>query len=165
MRSRSLIAAFFALVLAAAATGCGAPDLPVDKVLEAYDVSTGWFDVGIENGKNKLSPMVTLTLRNIHSAPVVSVQLNAVFRQLGAVEEEWGGAYVQVIGSDGLAPGASTKPVVLRSNLGYTGTEPRSVMLKNSQFVDVRVQVFAKRGSQQWAKLGEWPVKRELIVR
>ena len=166
MRSGRVTAACLALVVAAAAASCGAPPLEMDKVFEVYDVSTGWFDMGIQpDNKNRLSPQIRLTLKNIHSAPVASVQLNAVFRQLESVEEEWGGAYVPIIGSDGLAPGASTKPILLRSHLGYTGTEPRAVMLKNSQFVDVRVQVFAKLGSQQWAKLGEWLVTRELLVK
>jgi hypothetical protein len=164
MRSTSVVGILCALVLAGSATACGGPNLPIGEVLEATDVSTGWFDAGIENGKNKLSPTVTLTVRNISKAPVTSVQLNAVFRRVGETEE-WGGAYVQVVGSDGLASGASTKPVALRSNLGYTGTEPRAQMLTHRLFIDARVEVFAKRGALQWAKLGEWVVKRELIYR
>ena len=64
----------------------------------------------------------------------------------------------------GLAPGASTKTIALRSQLGYTGTEARALMLKNHQFVDVRVQLFVKYGGDQWVKLGEWPVSRELLT-
>jgi hypothetical protein len=37
-------------------------------------------------------------------------------------------------------------------------------MLKNSQFVDARVQVFAKHGGSQWMKLGEWQIARELLT-
>jgi hypothetical protein len=71
---------------------------------------------------------------------------------------------VKVIGANGLPPGASTKPIVLRSNLGYTGIEPRSQMLKNTQFRDAHVQVFVKHGGEQYKKLGEWPVARELLT-
>jgi hypothetical protein len=164
MRSTSIVAILSALILAGSTTGCGGPELPIAQVLEVSDISTGWFDAGIENGKNKLSPTINLTVKNISSAPVTSVQLNAVFRRIGETEE-WGGAYVQIVGSEGLAPGASTKPVMLRSQLGYTGVEPRAQMLQNKLFVDVRVQVFAKRGALQWEKLGEWPVARELVFR
>ena len=80
------------------------------------------------------------------------------------VQAEWGGAFQRVIGNDGIPPGGSTKPIVLRSNLGYTGTEPRVQMLKNRQFVDAQVQVFAKHGGNQWTKLGEWQIARELLT-
>jgi hypothetical protein len=36
-------------------------------------------------------------------------------------------------------------------------------MLKNSQFVDARVQLFAKYGSIQWVRMGEFPIKRVLL--
>ena len=70
----------------------------------------------------------------------------------------------KAIGTDGIPPGGSTKPIVLRSNLGYTGIEPRAQMLKNRQFVDAHVQLFAKHGGKQWAKLGEWQIARELLT-
>jgi hypothetical protein len=136
---------------------------PINKLVEPVDVKTGWFDAGIEDGKNKLVPSVTLTLKNVSSEQVSNVQLNAVIRRVGETDE-WGGAFQKVIGTDGIAPGASTKPIVLRSNLGYTGIEPRAQMLKNSQFVDARVQLFAKHGGSQWTKLGEWQIARELLT-
>ena len=146
-----------------AAACMGGPSGPINTLVEPVDVKTGWFDAGIEDGKNKLVPSVTLTLKNVSSEQVANVQLNAVIRRVGETDE-WGGAFQKVIGTDGIAPGASTKPIVLRSNLGYTGTEPRAQMLKNSQFVDARVQLFAKHGGSQWTKLGEWQIARELLT-
>jgi hypothetical protein len=136
---------------------------PITKLVEPTNVKTGWFDAGVENGMNKLVPTVMLTLKNVSSEPVANVQLNAVIRRVGE-SEEWGGAFMKVIGTDGVPPGATTKPIVLRSNLGYTGTEPRAQMLRNRQFVDAQVQVFAKHGGNQWTKLGEWPIARELLT-
>ena len=49
-----------------------------------------------------------------------------------------------VAGSEGLAPGAETRPLTIRSQLGYTGSEPREDMLQNSHFVDAKVELFAK---------------------
>jgi hypothetical protein len=145
-------------------TACmGGASGPINKLVEPVDVKTGWFDAGVEDGKNKLVPSVTLTLKNVSGEQVANVQLNAVIRRVGETDE-WGGAFLKVIGTDGIPPGASTKPIVLRSNLGYTGIEPRAQMLKNSQFVDARVQLFAKHGGSQWTKLGEWQIARELLT-
>jgi hypothetical protein len=94
---------------------------------------------------------------------VALVQLNAVIRRVGETEE-WGGAYTKAIGSNGLAPGQSTPPIVLRSSLGYTGTEPRNVMFQNHLFVDAHIQLFAKYGGANWVKLGEYPVARDLLT-
>jgi hypothetical protein len=154
-------------VLAAALSGCASsassPSQDITRLIAVTDVKTGWFDAGIENGMNKLVPTLTVTLKNVSQQKVALVQLNAVIRRAGE-KEEWGGAYTRAIGSEGLAPGASTAPIVLKSNLGYTGTEPRAVMLKNSQFVDAKLQLFAKYGGANWAKLGEYPIARELLT-
>ena len=93
---------------------------------------------------------------------MANVQLNAVIRRAGETEE-WGGAFLKAVGMDAIPPGGTTKPIVLRSNLGYTGVEPRAQMLKNRQFVDARIQVFAKHGGNQWTKLGEWQIAREML--
>ena len=159
---RRVIAAVACLgVLASAA--CGQKPQDITKLLSVGDVRTGWYDAGVENGLNKLVPSVVLTLTNSGGESISNVQLNAVIRRVGETEE-WGGAYMKVVGANGLAAGSSTKPIVLRSNLGYTGIEPRAQMLKNKQFVDAHVQVFVKHGGEQWVKLGEWPVARELLT-
>jgi len=158
--SKALLVALFCVFSAACSGGTREP---INKLIEPVDVKTGWFDAGVEDGKNKLVPTIMLTLKNVSGEPVANVQLNAVIRRVGETEE-WGGAFQKVIGNDGITPGASTKPIVLRSNLGYTGTEPRVQMLKNSQFVDAQVQVFAKHGGNQWTKLGEWQIARELLT-
>ena len=135
----------------------------ITKVLVVSDAKTGWYDAGVENGMNKLVPTVILTLKNTGSEPITNVQVNAVIRRKGEADE-WGGAYIKVVGANGLPPGASTKPIMLRSNLGYTSIETRAQMLKHSQFVDAQVQVFLKHGGEQYVKLGEWPVARELLT-
>jgi len=153
-----------AVLILVAAVACGSsPSQPISKLVEPVDVRTGWFDAGVEDGKNKLVPTVMLTLKNVSTEPVANVQLNAVIRRVGETEE-WGGAFQKVIGMEAVPPGGASKPIVLRSNLGYTGTEPRAQMLKNSQFVDAHVQVFAKHGGNQWTKLGEWQIAREMLT-
>ena len=159
-----MTARFLFLLVSIAATACGSSaSQPINKLVEPVEVRTGWFDAGVENSMNKLVPTITLSLKNVSPEPVANVQLNAVIRRVGETEE-WGGAFQKVIGMQPIPPGGTTKPIVLRSNLGYTGIEPRAQMLKNSQFVDAQVQVFAKHGGNQWTKLGEWRIERTLLT-
>jgi hypothetical protein len=142
---------------------CGAS---VDAVaaLEPVDVVTGWYDDGIiEGGKNKLVPSVSMKLRNKTNEELSSIQINAIFRRVGE-QEAWGEHYVMAIPREGLAPGAKTRPIVLRSNLGYTGTQSRLQMLQNREFVDARVEIYGKSGSRTWVKLGEQQIGRELLT-
>ena len=37
-------------------------------------------------------------------------------------------------------------------------------MLQNREFVDAKVEIFARRGSQNWVKLGEQQIGRELLT-
>ncbi len=152
------------LLLILAAAGCSR-NIEVEKALKVTDVHTGWYDAGIQaDGKNKLVPSVSLKLQNIYPEPVKGVQINAIFRRLDEPEVAWGEHFVRAIGPDGLAPGATGNPLVLRSNLGYTGTQPRLQMLQNREFVDARVEIFGKHGSRTWVKIGEYPIDRQLLT-
>lgn len=151
-----------ALALACApAASCGRSVNPAAGLtIEA--VSTGWRDVGLVDGKNKLVPSVSFTLKNVSDRPLSSLQVNAVFRRAGE-DREWGSAFVTAAGTPGLAPGRRTG-ISVKSQLGYTGTDSRAEMLRNSRFVDAKVDVFAKYGSTSWARLGEFPIDRRLIA-
>jgi hypothetical protein len=132
--------------------------------LEATDVVTGWYDAGIVEGNlNKLVPSVSLKLRNKSPSDVRSVQINAIFKRVNEAEM-WGEHYGWAIQGEGLAPGASTRDIVLRSGLGYTGEQARMQMLKNKEFVDAKVEIFLKQGSRVWAKLAEFPIERQLLT-
>jgi hypothetical protein len=151
------------LVLAAAFTSACGPTVDLTQGLQVVGVSTGWHDAGLSNGQNKLVPQITFTLKNVSDQSLGSLQANVVFRH-GQDTEDWGSAFFTITGSAGLKPGASTDPLVATSNLGYTGIEPRAEMLQNSQFVDARVDVFAKYASTQLQKVGEFPIERRLLA-
>jgi hypothetical protein len=159
---RYFIAAAGLLAASLATSSCSA-GADVATALQVVDVSTGWFDAGIVNGQNKLVPSVTFKLKNISDTPVTTLQANVLFHRINSAEE-WGSGFLRVAGSDGLAPNATTDWLVVKSDLGYTGTEPRADMLKNSQFVDAKVRILAKSGSNYWQPLGEYPIERRLIV-
>ena len=92
---------FLALVLACGvlAAACG-PAVDLKKNLEVETVSTGWFDAGIVDGKNKLVPTVSFRLKNLSDQKLTVLQVNALFRRV-AENDEWGSGLVTVAGSDG----------------------------------------------------------------
>jgi hypothetical protein len=144
--------------------GCG-PTVDLTKGLEVAVVNSGWFDLGIVNGQTKLVPTIVFTLKNVSDQTLAALQVNALFRRINETEE-WGSGFVTVIGSEGLAPGATTAPVTIRSNLGYTGSEQsRQDMLQNSHFVDAKIDIFAKYASTQWVKVGTYPITRQLLTK
>jgi hypothetical protein len=152
-----------ALLLALGTLGCG-PTIDLKTALQVENVSTGWYDLGVIGGQNKLVPSVTFTFKNVSDQTLPTLQGNIIFRRMGE-NEEWGSGFLRVAGSEGLAAGASSAPLTVKSQLGYTGSEPRQQMLANSLFVDARVQIFAKYGSTQWTLISEHPVERQLLAK
>ena len=151
-----------AVGLALAGISCG-PTVDLTKTLQIDVLETGWFDAGIFNGQNKLVPAARITVKNNSDQTLVLLQINSSFRH-GNDAEEWGSAFLTAAGSEGLAPGATTPPLLLKSQKGYTGTDQtRQDMLKNSQFVDAKIRLFAKYGSIQWVRMGERPIERKLL--
>lgn len=142
--------------------GCGGPPVDLTKGLQVTDVSTGWFDAGIVNGQNKLVPWVSFKIKNVSDQSLIALQVNVLYRRVSE-PDEWGSAFLRVSGSEGLAPGQSTPTLIAKSQLGYTGTDPRRQMLQNPQFVDAKVELFAKYGSIQWKRIAEFPIARNLI--
>ena len=98
----SAVAALIALIIGSA--GCGRP-VDLKTSLQVTDVSTGWFDAGVVNGKNKLVPSVTFHLKNVGAQPLKYVQMNVLFNLLPQ-NEEWDAMLVEGIGSTPLAQGA-----------------------------------------------------------
>ena len=182
-----LVCVVMAVVVALA--GCGGSEVPVDDALSVEDITTGWLDAGIDDfGRNKLVPTISFRLANNSDESVRTLQLNGVFRRCvvayaGQPEpvsevspadpmagtcagemQVWGNAYLRAVGREGLAPGAATEPFTMGSGLGYTGEQSRLNMLQHREFVDVKVEVFVKRRAEQWVKLGEHSIERQLLT-
>ena len=155
------------VALAASAASCHR-SVDVKEALEVVDASSGWFDAGIVEGKNKIVPSVTFKLRKKPGADLSVIALNIAFRYVPApgsnVEEPWEDFFVQ---RAEFKDGNETEPLVVRLPNGYTGEPPQSrlEMLKNSQFRDVRARIFAKYSSSQWVEIGAVDVQRQLLVR
>ena len=151
------------LLVIAACAACG-PDVDLTASLQVQDLSTGWYDAGIVNGQNKLVPSITFKLKNNSDQKLGVLQVQALFRR-GDDKGEWGSGFLNVVGSSGLAPAAATPFLTIRSERGYTGSDQsRDEMLRNSQFVDARVELQAKYGSTQWKRIGEFAITRRLLT-
>jgi hypothetical protein len=158
MIRRTTFAAF--VILAALGSACG-PPVDLKQGLQVVDVSSGWFDAGIVASKNKLVPSVTFKLKKKPDVKLSSVSLNLAFLFVGSQDHK-DDVYVQSVPFEG----DETKPVVVRTQWGYTGDPPqtRAEMLKNSRFQDMEVQIFAKQSSSQWVELQRVPITRQLLT-
>ena len=151
-----------ALLPALLLTACESRE--VEKDLKIVNVHTGWYDAGIlSGGQNKLVPSISLELQNVSDREIASVQMQAVFRRVGE-QEAWGDHFVRAIDTNGLAAGARTKPIILRSPLGYTGSDSRVRMLQNREFIDANVTILGKHGRRIWTKMGEYQIDRQLLT-
>jgi hypothetical protein len=147
-------------VLAIAMTTACSEPVDVAQAMQVNIVTSGWVAAGVSDGKNKIVPAATLTLKNVSNQAVNALQVNAVFRLVSS-NDELASDFRPVSAPGGLAPGASTAKVMLTAPRGYTGADPFEDLLKNSKFVDAKVEVFVKAGAGQWTRVGEYPIARE----
>ena len=147
------------LAIAAAASGCGEP-VDLAKAIQVDSVTTRWIDEGVVDGKHKIVPWAAFILKNVSDQDVALVQVNAVFRQANSAAD-WSSAFVPVAASR-LPPGSSTTTVVVRGTQGYTSVEPPEAMLRSSQFVDAKVDIYVKSGSSNWIKRADPPIARQV---
>jgi hypothetical protein len=155
------------LLAMALAAGCSRP-VDLKQALEVVDPTSGWFDAGIVDGKNKIVPSVTFRLRKQPDVDLSGVALIVQFRRLPlpgtSTDEEGDEVFIQ---RAEFKNGNETEPLTVRPETGYTGDPPQSRLdlLKHSQFRDVRARILARGTSSQWVEIGTIDVQRQLIVR
>ena len=157
-----------ALLLAAALAGTGSCSKPVDfkQALKVTDVSGGWYDFGIVDGKNKLVPSLTLRVHKPAGVNLRSFSMNVHFKWANgpdrSAEEELDEVFLQTVE---FSEGDQTPLLTIRPEHGFTGDSPqtRAEMLQHSQFRDVRARVFAKQSSTTWVELLTFDIPRVLI--
>lgn len=155
------ISAFLPIALVAFVLNACGPAVDLKQALQVTDVSSGWFDAGIVDGKNKLVPSVTFKLKNSSTAKLSSVSLNLTFTFAGD-QDHTDDVFVQRVDFQG----QETQPITVRTKWGYTGDPPqsRADMLKHSQFRDMDAQIFAKQSSSQWVELQRVRIARQLLT-
>jgi hypothetical protein len=144
--------------------GCGPqPDLTALKLVPQI---SGYFDDGIvqegqDIGQNRILPSVTFQIKNEGKLPVNYADITVAFWRV--VEDgEKDSKLLHSIGREGLAPGASSESITVRSTVGYTSPVAPADFFSQSAFVDFKVKVFARRSGIN-ATLGEIIVERRLL--
>jgi len=137
------------------------PTIDLGKAVAPESVTTGWADGGTVAGKNKIVPVVSFRLKNVSDQELHAVQVNAVFRRVND-PSEWSTGYLPDA-ARALPPGAETPARSVAGQQGYTGTDDRDELLKNSHFVDAKADLFVKSGSSNWTLIGEYPIARQLV--
>jgi hypothetical protein len=147
---------------------------PVDlkQTLQVTDVTAGYHDAGIVDGKNKLVPSITFRLKKSTDDSLRPLSLNVVFKKLpragmavppgSPAEEDWDEVYVQSVPLEG----NQTAPLTITPNAGFTGDPPqsRADILKHSMFQDVRAHVFANHSASQWVEIGTFDIPRQVLA-
>lgn len=142
------------------AAGCR-PAVDLKQAIQVTDISSGWFDAGIHDGKNKLVPSVSFKLKKSADLGISSLSLNLTFMFAGSQDRK-DDAFVQGVPFEG----SETALTTVRSTWGYTADPPqtRVAMLKHSEFRDMEVQIFAKQSSSQWVELQRVKIARQLLT-
>ena len=149
------------LVLALSALSACSTQVDLKQTLQVTDVTTGWYDFGVVDGKNKLVPSITFKITRPADVRLSNVSLNVVFRT--DTGEEHDDVFVQRVD---FADNGQTEPVTVRGTSGYTAEPPqsRADMLKHSGFRDMDAEIFARQSSSQWVSLHKVRIARELIA-
>ena len=133
------------------------------EVLEPVDVTTGLVRRRHPRGRQEQAGAVRVAQAAQQVGRAIDgVQINAIFRRVNE-QEMWGEHYGWAVRATHWRPAQATKDIVLRSALGYTGEQPRMQILQHKDFIDAKVEMYLKKGSQVWAKLGEFPIERQLL--
>ncbi len=167
MRTPTALSAAVLLCLLTLVAACG-PKVDVVKDLKIVDITTGYFDAGIvhtANGEeNKLVPTIAFKIKNVSNQVVGNVMVDVVFHQVTEPKTDWGTSWVMGVSGEGLKPGATTGEIVMRSERGYTSLQPRLQMLQNRSFVDAMVDVLFKQGSNNYVKIAQVKIDRQLLT-
>ena len=156
--SRALVLCL-ALVASLAGASC-TKEVDVKQALQVTDVTTGWFDAGVVDGKNKLVPSIAFRLRS-NTEDISSVALNIAFKFIdnGEINEE---IFKQRVPFQN----GQTELLSVRSQTGFTGEPPqtRAEMLQNSNFRDVEAVILVRQTASHWVELHRVKLDRQLLT-
>jgi len=162
---RGVVLALLAVAILAAAS-CG-QTIDYKQTLKVSDLSGGWFDAGIVDGKNKLVPSLSFRIHKPAGARIRSLALNVIFKRVSPdrkQEEDLDEVFLQTVE---FSEGDSTPLLTVRPQHGYTGDAPqtRAELLQHSQFWDGRAVVFVKQSSTTWVDLIRYDVPRVVLTK
>jgi hypothetical protein len=156
----------FVLALAIAVCAACGPGVDLAKTVVVTDTLSGYYDDGVirdgpHAGWSHILPSLTFKLRNDGSESLAGVRLSVSFWADGK-DGELDSYELRGIGSDALAPGATTDAITVRSTVGFNLEAPRAELFNHSGFVDWTIKLFAKR-SGTIVPIGAFKVDRRLL--
>jgi len=162
---RGVVLALLPVAIAAAAS-CG-PAIDYKQALQVTELSGGWYDAGIVDGKNKLIPSLSFRIHKPADARIRSLALNVIFKRVSPdkkQEEDLDEVFLQSVE---FSEGNQTPLLTVRPQHGYTGDAPqtRAEILQHSQFWDGRAVVFVKQSSTTWVDLIRYDVPRVVLTK
>jgi hypothetical protein len=145
---------------------CG-QTVELKQALQIVEVSGGWHDAGVVDGKNKLVPSVSFRIRKPSNVTLRSLSLNVIFRRVspdGKEEEDLDEVFLQRVE---FTEGDQTPLLTVQPEHGYTGDPglSRADMLQHNGFRDARAVVFARQSSTTWVDLLRYDVPRTLLTK
>ena len=171
LRAQSAITLLGLATLAAlGASSCG-ETVDFKQALQVTDLSGGWYDAGIVDGKNKLVPLVRFRIRKQPDARLRAVDVNVHFkfvapdaRDSKEAETELDDVFLQKLE---FSEGNQTALLTVQADTGFTADPPqtRAEMLAHRLFRDVRARIFAKQSSTTWVELASHDLPRVLITK
>lgn len=155
------------LLAALAVSASCSPSVDLKQTLQVTDVSGGWHDAGIVDGKNKLVPSLSFRVHKPADVKLRSLSLNVIFKRVSAdkqEDEDLDEVFLQTVE---FSEGNATPLLTVRPEHGYTGDAPqtRAEILQHSQFRDARAVVFAKQSSTTWVDLLRHDIPRVLLTK
>lgn len=156
------------LPLALAAAASCSQSVDFKQALQITDVSGGWYDFGIVDGKNKLVPSLTFRIRKLADVRLRSISLNVHFKKVDPAkpgmdgEEEFDEVFLPTVE---FTEGAQTALLTVRPQTGFTGEQARAEMIQHRLFQDIRARVFAKQSSTTWVDLLAYDIPRTIITK
>jgi len=118
-----------------------------------------------DTGDNKLVPSISFRMKNVSAEPIRSVDMVVFFWSVEFEQpKELDEVIITVINSDGLAPGATSDMVVVRSKQGFAlQQQARSELFKHRLFRDSTAKLFLKRAGKLVA-FGEYTIDRRVLL-
>jgi hypothetical protein len=153
------------------AAGCSKP-VDLKQALQVTNMSGGYYDAGIVDGRNKIVPSISFKIKKSTENSLRPLSVNVVFKQLPkagtavAPGQPAENDFDEVFKQNVPFTASETDPLTVRATAGYTGDPPqsRADMLKNSQFQDMRVHIFAKHSSSQWVEIAQFDLPRRILT-
>lgn len=155
------------LAVATLAAASCSEALDYKQALKVSDLSGGWYDAGIVDGKNKLVPSLSFRIHKPADANIRSLAINVIFKRVSPdknQEEDLDEVFLQTVE---FSEGNQTPILTVRPKTGYTGDAPqtRAEILQHSQFWDARAVVFVKQSSTTWIDLIRYDVPRVVLTK